>query len=147
MKRLSLFDQLQIRFPIRARTNVRRSAEAGAAAASMSKSGFGGSLLTNMAMSADAGGPFNRNAFVGREVYIERYIAKVGAGPLLQFPQENVTFLLLSRCSSLASGAFLSQWRFLAFRWNKSKVLCTIKMLSDLFHSRPEGLQAIYRYS
>src|SRR5204863_5980199 len=78
MKRLSLFDQLQIRFPIRARTNVRRSAEAGAAAASMSKSGFGGSLLTNMAMSADAGGPFNRNAFVGREVYIERYIAKVG---------------------------------------------------------------------
>src|SRR5438128_11968762 len=50
MKRLSLFDQLQIRFPISARTNVRRSAEAGAAAASMSKSGFGGSLLTNMAM-------------------------------------------------------------------------------------------------
>ena len=49
MKRLSLFDQLQIRFPIRARTKVRRSAEAGAAAASMSKFGFGGSLLTNMA--------------------------------------------------------------------------------------------------
>jgi hypothetical protein len=54
MKRLSLFDQLQIRFPIRARTNVRRSAEAGAAAASMSKSGFGGSLLIYMAtVSAD----------------------------------------------------------------------------------------------
>src|SRR6185295_13024749 len=50
MKRLSLFDQLQIRFPIRARTNVRRSAEAGAAAARTSKSGLGGSLLTNMAL-------------------------------------------------------------------------------------------------
>jgi hypothetical protein len=46
MKRLSLFDQLQIRFPIRARTNVRRSAEAGAAAATASRSGFGGTLLT-----------------------------------------------------------------------------------------------------
>lgn len=50
MKRLSLFDQLQIRFPIRASTEVRRSAEAGAAAANTSKFGFGGSLLTNIAL-------------------------------------------------------------------------------------------------
>src|SRR6187397_2011980 len=49
MKRLSLFDQPQIRFPIKARICVRRSAEAGAAAASTSKSGFGGSLLTIIA--------------------------------------------------------------------------------------------------
>jgi hypothetical protein len=33
----------------------------------------------------------------------------------------------------------------LAFRMNKSKLLCTIKMLSDLFHSDPEGPDAIYR--
>ncbi len=46
MKRLSLFDQLQIR----ASTEVRRSAEAGAAAANTSKFGFGGSLLTNIAL-------------------------------------------------------------------------------------------------
>src|SRR6266496_1824092 len=80
MKRLSLFDQLQIRFPIRARTNVRRSAEAGAAAASMSKSGFGGSLLTNMAMcpqmQADNIHSFDGTDFVAREVHIERYISR-----------------------------------------------------------------------
>src|SRR6478609_7272580 len=43
MNKLSLFDQLTIRLPISASTSVRRSAEAGAAAASASKSGLGGS--------------------------------------------------------------------------------------------------------
>src|SRR6267142_7113379 len=80
MKRLSLFDQLQIRFPIRARTNVRRSAEAGAVAASVSKSGFGGSLLTNMAMcprmQADYIHSFDRTDFVAKAVHIERYIRR-----------------------------------------------------------------------
>src|SRR5215203_4043794 len=79
MKRLSLFDQLQIRFPINERTNVRRSAEAGAAAASMSKSGFGGSLLTNMGnMSADTEvrsmlTPWSPGKYISKDI-----VAKVG---------------------------------------------------------------------
>jgi hypothetical protein len=53
--------------------------------------------------------------------------------------------LLLSCCSSLVFDDFLSHSRSLALRRNKRKLLCTIKMLSDLFHSGPEGPQAIYR--
>src|SRR5687768_16867437 len=90
MKRLSLFDQLQIRFPISARTNVRRSADAGAAAASMSKSGFGGSLLTNMAkVSADAGQPIvttsSPKTYISKDIFSEGW-----AGTLLQLLQEQM---------------------------------------------------------
>jgi hypothetical protein len=40
---------------------------------------------------------------------------------------------------------FLSHSRFLAIVWNKDKLLCTIKMLSDAVHSDLEGPEAIYR--
>jgi hypothetical protein len=52
MKRLSLFDQLKTRLPIRARIVVRRSADFGAMASMRSKSGFGGSEA-GMRISAD----------------------------------------------------------------------------------------------
>jgi hypothetical protein len=78
--------------------------------------------------------------------YIERYISEGWADSFLQSLQEqNVAFLLLSCCSSLVSDDFLSHSRFLAIDLNKSKLFSTIKMLSDLFHSDPEGPQAIYR--
>src|SRR5258705_3150125 len=122
MKRLSLFDQLQIRFPIRARTNVRRSAEAGAVAESVSKSGFGGSLLTNMAMcprmQADYIHSFDRTDFVAKAVHIERYIRRGWVSIHIQpLYSKNVAFLLRSCCSSPFSDDFLSHSRFLAFRW------------------------------
>jgi len=89
----------------------------------------------------------DRNGFVAKEVHIERYNSEGWVGALLQSLQEqNVAFLLLSCCGSLAFDDFLSHSRFLlAFRWNKRKLLCTIKMLGDLFHSGPEGPEAIYR--
>jgi len=59
--------------------------------------------------------------------------------------EKNVVFLLLSCCSSLVSDDFLSHSTFLAFDLNQSKLFCTIKMLSDLFHSNPEGSEAVYR--
>src|SRR2546428_553863 len=123
MKRLSLFDQLQIRFPIRARTNVRRSAEAGAAAASTSKSGFGGSLLTNMAIRPQIQADWIVTASSPRKYISKDIIAKVG---FTRFCNYKVSILLLSCCSSLASDDFLSHSRFLAFRCNKSKLFCTI---------------------
>jgi hypothetical protein len=98
-ERLSLFD-LQTRFPIRARTNVRRSA----AAASTSKSGFGGSLLTNMAMhpQIQAYASFDRNMS-----------AKGWAGALVKHcikqNRKNVAFLLRFCCGSLVFDDFLSQ--------------------------------------
>src|SRR5215208_2304120 len=144
MKRLSLFDQLQIRFPINERTNVRRSAEAGAAAASMSKSGFGGSLLTNMGnMSADTEvhsmlTPWSPGKYISKDI-----VAKVGR---VHFCNQH-----RKKCRFLA--AILLQFPYfrrllvtvaifgirLAFDLNQSKLFCTIKMLGDLFHSNPEG--------
>ena len=46
---------------------------------------------------------------------------------------------------AIVSDDFLSHSRFLAFDLNQSKLFCTIKMLSDLFHSNPEGSEAVYR--
>src|ERR1044072_1938219 len=112
MKSLSLFDQLQIRLPIRARTNVRRSDEAGAAAVSVSKSGFGGSLLTNIAsrpqIHSDTFNPFNRNGPVAKDVHIERYKSEGWARILLQSSHENAAVLLLSCWSSLVFDDFLT---------------------------------------
>ena len=54
-------------------------------------------------------------------------------------------FLAAILLSSLAFEDFLSHSRFLAFSWNKSKLLCTIETLSDLFRSVLEGPHAIYR--
>jgi hypothetical protein len=66
-----------------------------------------------MAMSADKGGPFDRNVFVAREVYIERYSRAGWAGSLLQ--------LLEEKCHVLA--AFLLQ--FPCFR----RLLVTVALL------------------
>ena len=80
----------------------------------------------------------DRNGFVAKEVHIERYNSEGWVGDLLQSLQEqNVAFLLLSCCGSLAFDDFLSHSRFLASRLNsflasrlnKSKLLSTIKML------------------
>src|SRR3954470_21757710 len=57
--------------------------------------------------------------------------------------KKNVAFLLLSCCSSLASAPSChsrASWHCAG----TSVKFYTLKMLSDLFHSRPEGLQAIY---
>ena len=96
-------------------------------------------------VSADAGGPLIVTASSPRKYISKDIVAKVGRVLFCNYYRKNVAFLLLSCCSSLASDDFLSQSRFLAFRLNKSKLLCTIKMLSDLFHSDPEGSEAIYR--
>jgi hypothetical protein len=107
-------------------------------------------LLTNMAkcpqMQADNVHSFERTDFIAKAVHIERYINRGWVGAFIQpFIFKNVAFLLRSCCSSLFSDDFLSHSRSLALRWNKRKLLCTIKMLSDLFHSNPEGSEAIYR--
>jgi hypothetical protein len=115
-------------------------------AASMLKSGFGSSLLTNMARCPQMQAVHLIVTPSSPRKYIERYISEGWADSFLQSLQEqNVAFLLLSCCSSLVSDDFLSHSRFLAIDLNKSKLFSTIKMLSDLFHSDPEGPQAIYR--
>ena len=112
----------------------------------MSKSGFEDSLLTNMAKCPQMQAlllivtPSPPGTYISKDI-----VAKVGRVLFCNYYKKNVAFLLLSRCSSLAFDDFLSQSRFLAIHPNKSKLLCTIKMLSDLFHSGPEGRQAIYR--
>jgi hypothetical protein len=79
-------------------------------------------------------------------VHIERYNSDGWAGCFLQLQQE--------KCRLLA--AILLQFPYfrrllvtlailLAFDLKQSKLFCTIKMLSDLFHSNPEGSEAIYR--
>ena len=99
--------------------------EAGTAAASMSKSGLEAACRHTW-QSVRTCRPVNlivrlRHGSISKDI-----VAKVGRHLFCNYNKKNVTFLLLFCCSSLASGAFLSQSRFLAFPWNKSKVLCTI---------------------
>lgn len=103
--------------------------EAGAAAASMPKSGFGGSLLTNMAICPQMRAvclmvtPSSPTKYISKDI-----VAKVGRVLFCNYYRKNVAFLLLSCCSSLVSDDFLSHSRFLAIDLNKSKLFCTIKM-------------------
>ena len=86
-----------------------------------------------------------RNDFVARTYISKDIVVKVGRALFCNHYRKNVAFSLLFCCSSLVSDDFLSQSGFLAIVWNKDKLLYTIKMLSDVFHSDLEGPEAIYR--
>jgi hypothetical protein len=96
---------------------------------------------------------FDRTDFVAEEVHIERYTSEGWARFFCnQCTTQPLQLQMSPYCYDLAAVPFFPTTScrtcgipFLAFRMNKSKLLCTIKMLSDLFHSDPEGPEAIYR--